>query len=147
MRMRRLGRLPDDDRSLAAADSMRCRGGSAGMAPPRRVWGCPRWHTCALAVRVPIKRRRIASLLSLPQVAAALSTRFQYRARGRIRLDHERTFDLRAAEFLVAMVGAASADCQPGLFVLHRLSDAAQPELLVDVRRHSQLHAGRADRH
>ncbi len=33
------------------------------------------------------------------------------------------------------------------LFVLRRLSDAAQPELLVDVRRHPLLHARRADHH
>ena len=44
------------------------------------------------------------------------------------------------------MAGAAAADREPGLFVLHHLSDAAQSELLVDVRRHSHLHARRADR-
>ena len=45
------------------------------------------------------------------------------------------------------MDGAAAADRRAGLFVLRRLPDAAQPELLVDVRRHPHLHAGRADRH
>ena len=59
------------------------------------------------------------------------------RAQG-IRFDHERTFDLSAAEPLHAVAGAAAADREPGLFVLRRLSDAAQSELLVDVRRHSR---------
>ena len=45
------------------------------------------------------------------------------------------------------MVRAAAADREPRLLLLHRLSDPAQPELLVDVRRHSDLHARRADRH
>ena len=45
------------------------------------------------------------------------------------------------------MDGAAAADRRPRLFVVRRLSDAAQPELLVDVRRHPHLHARRADRH
>src|SRR5580693_3275191 len=45
------------------------------------------------------------------------------------------------------MDGAAAADREPRLLLLRRLSDPAQPELLVDVRRHSDLHARRADRH
>ena len=45
------------------------------------------------------------------------------------------------------MAGAAAADRGPGLFLVHRLSDAAQPELLVDVRRHPRVHARRADGH
>ena len=68
------------------------------------------------------------------------------RARQSIRFDHERTFDLQAAKPLHAVAGAAAADREPGLFVLHHLSDAAQSELLVDVRRHPHLHARRADR-
>ena len=34
-----------------------------------------------------------------------------------------------------------------GLFLLRRLPDAAQSQLLVDLRRHPHLHAGDADRH
>ena len=45
------------------------------------------------------------------------------------------------------MDGAAAADRGADLFLLHRLPDAAQPELLVDLRRHPRLHAGGADRH
>ena len=46
-----------------------------------------------------------------------------------------------------AMARDAAADRRPDPFFLRRLSDAAQPELLVDLRRHSRVHAGRADRH
>ena len=46
-----------------------------------------------------------------------------------------------------AMARAAAADRRTDLFLLRRLSDAAQPELLVDLRRHPRLHAGAADRH
>ena len=45
------------------------------------------------------------------------------------------------------MDGAAATDRRSRSLVLHRLSDAAQPELLVDLRRHPCVHAGRADRH
>src|SRR6476620_12290189 len=61
--------------------------------------------------------------------------------------DYERTFDLPAAKRIHAMDGAASADRRTRLFVVRCLPDAAQPELLVDVRRHSLLHARRADHH
>ena len=65
---------------------------------------------------------------------------------SRIRFDHERTFGLQAATSLYAMAGAATADREPGLFLVRRLSDAAKFELLVDVRRHPDVHAGRANR-
>ena len=45
------------------------------------------------------------------------------------------------------MDGAPAADRRAGLLLLRRLSGSAQPELLVDVRRHPRLHAGPADRH
>ena len=45
------------------------------------------------------------------------------------------------------MVREAVADRRPDSFLVRRLSDAAQPELLVDLRRHPRLHARRADRH
>src|SRR5215510_10911761 len=61
--------------------------------------------------------------------------------------DHERTSDLPAAKRIHAMDGAAAADRRAHLFVLRRLSHPAQPQLLVDVRRHPRLHARRADRH
>ena len=61
--------------------------------------------------------------------------------------DNERTLDLPAAKRLHEMDGAAATDRRSRSFVLHCLSDAAQPELLVDLRRHSFVHAGRADRH
>src|SRR5262249_10123722 len=63
------------------------------------------------------------------------------------RFAHERKFDVPAAEPLHAMAGAPPADRRARLLVVHRLSDAAQPELLVDLRRHSHLHARRPDRH
>src|ERR1700730_5233730 len=69
---------------------------------------------------------------------AALSVHLRYQDRDRqkkdqpaIRFDDERTFDLPAAEPVHAMDGAAAADREPGLFLVHRLSDAAQSELLV----------------
>ena len=46
-----------------------------------------------------------------------------------------------------AVARAAAADRRTDPFLLRRLSDAAQPELLVDLRRHPHLHAGAADRH
>ena len=52
-----------------------------------------------------------------------------------------------AAKPVDAVAGTAAADREPRPFVLRRLSDAAQFELLVDVRRHPHLHARRADRH
>ena len=45
------------------------------------------------------------------------------------------------------MVRETAADWRPDLFLLRRLPDAAQPELLVDLRRHPVLHARRADHH
>src|SRR5664279_2268128 len=45
------------------------------------------------------------------------------------------------------MARETAADRRPGAFLVHRLSDAAQPELLVDVRRHPLVHARRADHH
>ena len=36
---------------------------------------------------------------------------------------------------------------RPDSFFVRRVSDAAQPELPVDLRRHSRIHAGCADRH
>src|SRR5665647_1798363 len=45
------------------------------------------------------------------------------------------------------MAREAVADRRPDAFLVRRLSDAAQPELLVDVRRHPVVHAGRADHH
>src|SRR5262245_29931943 len=45
------------------------------------------------------------------------------------------------------MDGAPAADRRTRLLLLRGLSDPAQPELLVDVRRHPDLHARRADRH
>ena len=85
---------------------------------------------------------------------SALSVRLRYQDPDRrnvfrpsIRFDYERTRSLSAAERLHEVDGAAPADRQPRLFVVHRLSDAAQFELLVDVRRHPDFHARRADRH
>ena len=46
-----------------------------------------------------------------------------------------------------ALVRRAPADHAAGLRQLRRLSDAAEPELLVDLRRHPGVHAGGADRH
>ena len=45
------------------------------------------------------------------------------------------------------MDGGAAADRGADLLLLHRLPGPAQPELLVDLRRHPRLHAGDADRH
>ena len=45
------------------------------------------------------------------------------------------------------MDGGAAADCGAGLLLLHRLPGSAQPELLVDLRRHPRVPAGDADRH
>ena len=45
------------------------------------------------------------------------------------------------------MDGAPPADRRAGAFLLRRLSDAAQPQLLVDVRRHPVVPARRPDRH
>src|SRR3954470_19840039 len=59
--------------------------------------------------------------------------------------DHERTLDLPAAKRIHAMDGAPAADRRARLFVVHRLPDAAQPELLVDVRWNPDVHARRAD--
>ena len=63
------------------------------------------------------------------------------------RFFHERTFDFSAAERIRQMARAAPPDHQPRLQFLRRLSDAAQPELLVDVRRHPHRDAGVAAGH
>ncbi len=47
----------------------------------------------------------------------------------------------------VALVRKPAADHGAGALVLHRLPEPAQPELLLDVRRHSGLHAGGPDHH
>src|SRR5215831_1689341 len=82
----------------------------------------PRLPTCARLAWVPIERHPA-------------------------RFDHERTSDLPAAKRIHAMDGAAAADWRAHLFLLRRLSHSAQPQLLVDVRRHPRLHARRTDRH
>ncbi len=58
----------------------------------------------------------------------------------------ERTFDLPAARPPHEVVGGAAAARRPHPFLVRRVPDAAQPELLVDLRRHSHLHARGADR-
>src|SRR5947209_8892058 len=45
------------------------------------------------------------------------------------------------------MVRGASADRRARSFVVRRLPDAEEPELLVDLRRDPLVHARRADRH
>src|SRR5262249_1543717 len=59
---------------------------------------------------------------------------------------HERTLRLQAEPPSVAVVRTATADFEPHAFLVRGLSDAAQPELLVDLRRHPFLHAGDPDR-
>src|SRR5260370_11130423 len=69
-------------------------------------------------------------------------------------MEHERerepparaTGHLPAQEPLAEMAGGSAADPEPRPFLVRRLSDAAEPELLVGLRRHSELPAGRADR-
>src|ERR1700758_4795559 len=58
---------------------------------------------------------------------------------------HERTIRLQAEQSSLAMDRAAPADLWPHAFIVRGLSDAAQPELLVDLRRHPVLHARHAD--
>ena len=53
--------------------------------------------------------------------------------------------DYQPSQSRLAMVRAALADYGPHAFLVRGLSDAAQPELLVDLRRHPVLHAGHAD--
>src|SRR5262249_47786163 len=69
------------------------------------------------------------------------------RATVHLGIDDERTPDLRTTKRLHEMAGAAPADRKPGPFVVRRLSDAAQSELLVDLRGDSHLHARGADRY
>src|SRR5207244_3093875 len=57
------------------------------------------------------------------------------------------TIDLSAAERSPALARTAAANRRADPFLLRRLSDAAQSELLVDLRRHSCIHAGGAVRH
>src|SRR6478672_12705682 len=61
--------------------------------------------------------------------------------------ENERAFDVSAAERIPEVVRGAPADRRADPFLLRRLSDAAEPELLVDVRRDPLVHARRADRH
>src|SRR5438034_8726531 len=61
--------------------------------------------------------------------------------------DHERKFHLPAAGPMHAVDRAAAANWRADPFLVRRLSDAAQPELLVDLRRHPLLHCRTADRH
>ena len=57
-------------------------------------------------------------------------------------------FDLSSRRIRVAKwLETPPADHRPRPLVVRRLSDAAEPELLVDLRRHPHLHAGGADRH
>src|SRR5579859_5280684 len=58
---------------------------------------------------------------------------------------HERTLRLQAESPSLAVVRTATADFEPHAFFVRGLSDAAQPELLVDLRRHPLLHAGFAN--
>src|SRR5215470_18928423 len=63
------------------------------------------------------------------------------------RFYHERTNDLPAARPCAQMARTATADSEPHSLLVRGLPDAAQSELLVDVRRHSCVHARGADRH
>ena len=51
------------------------RGGSGLARRLRQPCACAGWHTCAPAVRVPINRRRIASLLVSPRLEANAAVR------------------------------------------------------------------------
>src|SRR6516165_5460728 len=57
-----------------------------------------------------------------------------------------RASGLPAEQRTAAVARGAAANRWAGLFVGGHLSDAAQPELLVDLRRDPYLHAGGADR-
>src|SRR6516165_2169048 len=59
---------------------------------------------------------------------------------------NERTFNLRPKEWPGPVVRKPPASFGLDPFFVHRLPQSTQSELLVDLRRHSRLHAGRADR-
>src|SRR5215472_15516203 len=83
---------------------------------------------------------------SLPATISCPKTPLvSWRAIRQAGFDDERRFDLSAAKRVHEMDGAPAAGRQPGPFLVYRLSDAAQFELLVDVRRYPHLHAWRAD--
>ena len=60
---------------------------------------------------------------------------------------NERAFKLPAAERFHEVARAAIAHWQLRLFVVCRLSDAQELKLLVDLRRHPNLHARGPDHH
>src|SRR6516165_6520415 len=68
---------------------------------------------------------------------------FQFVLQG---FQDERTVELPAEEPNPAVARAAAAHRWAHLLLLRRLPDSAQSQLLVDLRRHSHLHAGGADR-
>src|SRR5687768_5523347 len=99
--------------------------------------------TTPRAASASAPRRKISS--SRP-IRSSPTARFRSADR-QARFDHELTPDLSAAKRLHEVAGAPLADRRADLLVLRRLSDAAQPELLVDVWRHPRLHARFADHH
>src|SRR6185312_15137834 len=88
--------------------------------PP--IWPCRPTHSC------PITKSRSAEARSPPDLKPRrlLSSGSH----------HERTLQLPAEPSSLAMVRTAPADSRPHAFIVRGVPDAAQPELLVDLRRH-----------
>src|ERR1700730_13262525 len=107
------------------------------MIRPVAFGGVPRPRTCRfrLTLFFPTARSRSAEPGGTP--GPDRSRRFISSGSH-----HERTIRLPAAELRVEVDRTASAYPKPRALVVRGLSDAAQPQLLVDIRRHPLVHAG-----
>src|SRR5215471_18086390 len=111
---------------------------TAGSAPAMARNTIPR------AGSVRGRRRRTYRFLPIPSCLTARSRSADAAVRT-LRPDHERTIDLPAAKPVPEVVGGATPHHGARAFVLRRLSDPTQSELLVDLRRNPFLHAGGTD--
>src|ERR1700744_4425250 len=98
--------------------------------PRRPIW------PCRPTPSLPTPKSRSAEARSLPDFTPCPAFSGSH---------HERTLRLPAEPPGLAMARTAIADSWPHAFLVRGLSDAAQPELLVDLRRHPLVHAGHPD--
>src|SRR5882724_4093473 len=109
-----------------------------GFARDQRLPTC----RCRPINSFPIKKSRLAE--PRIRISETLSPSRRFTSQGS---HHERTIRLPADQSRLEVDRTASPDFRSRPFLVRGLSDAAEPELLVDLRRHSFADAGGADPH